>query len=153
MGFALGRNAIAVVLVSLVAYALVTVANEKASSGARESAARVEREKGASQEAQAAEEQKKLDQLPLDAKSRVAFAKLIQAAFQADGRLIGVAATGENFDTLELSSGLIMAGSYTLDAAREIYGSDTLKMLKHLKFKCILLKGTELGYSESVLLK
>jgi hypothetical protein len=88
--------------------------------------------------------------LPIDAKKRIEFAKLIQEGYQSDVRCIGVAATGKDFDTLELSSGLIMNGTYTLDAAWEIYGAGTLNMVKQLKFKRSTINGTEPGYSESL---
>ncbi len=88
--------------------------------------------------------------LPGDTKARIQFAKLIEAAYQKDGRRIGVAATGDNYDTLELYSGLIMEGTYTLEAAREIYGDETMKMVRQLKFRRIVIRGTESGYSESL---
>jgi hypothetical protein len=60
---------------------------------------------------------------------------------------MGVSATGDKFDYLEISSGLIFEGSNTLAAAEEIFGSDTIKMVKQLRFKQIQIKGT--GYSVS----
>ena len=66
---------------------------------------------------------------------------------------MAVRATGENFDTLELSSGLIIEGSYTLDAAREVYSPEILKTLKHLKFKRVIIKGTESGFAEGLLVQ
>jgi hypothetical protein len=53
-----------------------------------------------------------------------------------------VATTGKNRDTLEISSGLIMEGTHTLDAAREIYGPDKMRELKHLRFERVEIRGT-----------
>jgi type III secretory pathway component EscV len=112
-----------------------------------------ERERKAAQEAQAAQEQKDYEALPIEAKNRIAFGKLIQTTFQTEGRRMAVRATGENFDTLELSSGLIFEGSYTLDAAREAVDPDVMKMLKQLKFKRVLIKGSESGFAEGYLVQ
>ena len=101
--------------------------------------ARVEK---AAQQAKEAEEKKKFDELPTASKARINFGKVIEAAYQSDGRRMSVSATGDKFDTLELSSALIFEGSHTLAAAEEILGSETMKMAKQLKFKRIEIKGT-----------
>jgi hypothetical protein len=119
-----------------------TQANEKPEKAA------VAASKDAEQEAQTATEQKKPEGLTIGAHHRIAFATLVQEVYQSEGRRIGVAATGKDFDTLELSSALIMEGTSTLDAAREIYGANTSKKARELKFKRIIIKGTESGYSE-----
>jgi hypothetical protein len=116
-------------------------------------AAQGERERKAAQEAKATQEQKEYEALPIEAKNRIAFGKLIQTTYQAEGRLMAVRATGENFDTLELSSGLICETCSTLDAAREAVDPEMLKMLKHLKFKRVLIKGTQSGFSEGYLVQ
>jgi hypothetical protein len=52
-----------------------------------------------------------------------------------------------------LSSGLIFEGSHTLDAAREAVDPDVMKMLKQLKFKRVLIKGTESGFAEGYIVQ
>jgi hypothetical protein len=113
-----------------------------------------ERERKAGQGAQAAQEQKDYEAQPTEVKNRIQFGKLIQTTFQAEARRMAVRATGEKFDTLELSSGLIFEGSHTLDSAREAVDPDVMKMLKQLKFKRVLIKGTESGFvAESYLVQ
>ena len=112
-----------------------------------------ERERKTAQEAQAAQEQKDYEAQPKEVKNRIQFGKLIQTTFQTEGRRMAVRATGEKSETLELSSGLIFEGSHTLDAGRKSVDPDLMKMLKQLKFKRVLIKGTESGLAEGYIVQ
>jgi hypothetical protein len=105
---------------------------------------RVEQETRQLKEAQ---EKKKFDEAPTDAKARIQFGKVIQTAYQSDGRLMAVFATGDNYETLELSSALIFEGSNTLAAAQETVAAETMDMARKLGFKRILIKGTRYSVS------
>jgi hypothetical protein len=137
---------VAVVIVASFIWQGKIALKEQGIAEAREYAVKVEREKATqeakiAQEAKAAQEQKEYERLPTEAKARIQFGKVIEGAYKGDGRLISVHATGKDFDTLELSSGLIAEGSHTLDAAREIMGPDTVQMMKGLKFKRVAIRG------------
>jgi len=95
-------------------------------------------------------EQQKYDALPMEAKNRIQYARLVEAAQQALGRRMSVRATGDNFETIELSSGLICETCNTLDAAREVVGSsEILRQLKSLKFKRVSITNPDSGFAES----
>jgi len=81
------------------------------------------------------------------ANTRLAYAQLLQAVYKHEGRLISVMASGDNLDTLELSSGLIGDGTYTLDAARRetVDCSECIERMKKLGFKAVILEGTSFG--------
>ncbi len=114
---------------------------------AQEESAKYTAIKKAEEQAKADEEMKKYEALPSEVKARIAFGRVIEAAFQAEGRRMSVHASGEKFDTLEISSVLIFEGSHTLDAAQGIFGSDTMQRMKKLKFKRIQISGSR--YSQS----
>lgn len=76
-------------------------------------------------------------------KARVKLAELLQQIYKSEGRLIKVQAVGEESRTLELSSGLMVEGSHTLDAARRetIDCADCLAMMRKSGFAKIVLRG------------
>jgi hypothetical protein len=125
--------------------------SQRAVAQAEEGAAQQARVDEAAKRAKEAEEKKRFDEAPTDSKARINFGKVIEAAYQSDGRRMSVSATGDNFDTLELSSALIFEGSNTLAAAQEILATETMDMARKLGFKRILIKGT--GYSVSYLVQ
>jgi len=85
--------------------------------------------------------------------ARVKFAQLLQDIYKKEGRFITVNATGENQQTLELSSHLIDAGTHTLDAAkRETINSDYgMAIIRRSRFKEILIHGQH--YTERYVVK
>ena len=141
---------VAVLIVAFFLWQSKIALKEQAIAEAREYAVKVEREKARetaaqeaklAQDAKAAQKQMEYERLPTEAKARIQFGKVIEAAYKVDDRRISVHATGKDFDTLELSSGLIFKGSHTLDAAREIMSEETLQTMKRLKFKRVAIKG------------
>jgi hypothetical protein len=123
---------------------------------ASEYAAKAEREKKAAEEAkaaEAAEEKAQFERLSPEVQARIAFAKVISAAYENENAFIGVRATGENFDILELSSSFIRKDSSTLEHAKEIFDPDLVKNIEHLKFKKVIIKNPDSGYSESYAVK
>jgi len=122
---------------------------------AQEYAAKLEQEKEAAEEkkkaaeeTRAAQEKAQFETLPPETKARIAFAKIMTVAYQKENFIV-VSATGENFDTLEVSSALIPNDSSTLDAAREILGPDFMHSIRGLKFKRVFIKNSDSRYSES----
>lgn len=85
------------------------------------------------------------------AQARVDLADSLQAALRRQGRLLAVSATGDKYDTLEFSSGLIFEGSNTLQAVHRetLLCDDCLLLYKKLGFKQIVIRGSEyhLAYS------
>jgi len=81
--------------------------------------------------------------------ARIALAKLLQAIYSKEGRLIDVAVTGEGQYILELSSVLIGKGTYTLEAARRetIDSSSSIAVIRRARFKRIVIRGN--NYSET----
>lgn len=73
--------------------------------------------------------------------ARIKFAQLLQDIYKKEGRFITVKATGQNQQTLELSSALIDEGTHTLDAARRetIKSEYSMAIIRRSRFKEILI--------------
>lgn len=80
--------------------------------------------------------------------ARIAYAGFLNAFFQREGRLIHVEAAGDNQQTLDVYSGLIADGTYTLVAAREtVNSSEAITALRLCRFTKVIIRGSH--YSEA----
>ena len=95
------------------------------------------------------------EELPRAAQARVNLAALLQAGMQAEGRVISVSATGNNYETLEFSSDLIFDGSNTFRAveAETTLCADCVIQYKHLGFKQIVIRGPVGKYRQVIRLR
>ncbi len=89
------------------------------------------------------------------AQARVNLAALLQAGMQAEGRKISVSATGNNYETLEFSSGLIFDGSNTFRAVERetTLCADCVTIYMKLGFKQIVIRGSVRKYRQVIRLR
>lgn len=89
------------------------------------------------------------------AQGRINLAAVLQAGMRAEGRLISVSATGNNYENLEFSSGLIFDGSNTFRAVERetTLCAECLKIYKILGFKQIVIRGSVRKYHQVIRLR
>jgi hypothetical protein len=95
------------------------------------------------------------DQRPLSSKERQrkTFAELLNALYKREGRLIRVTCVGDEYERLQLNSGLIFEGSNTLAAARRETTdcAECMSIMSQLGFTEILISGEV--YKEEISLR
>ena len=81
--------------------------------------------------------------------ARIALAQLLEEGLKKEGRFITVSATGDQQQTLEMSSALIGKGTNTLAAAKRetIDSEDSMALIRRVQFKKLIIKGGD--YVES----